>query len=125
MKAKWVGSWRLTINLPALNASSLGLSTFFEDGNLIASEIPMLQESAAHGSWAAHGDEQGEYAFIFFIGSPEAAKWQEGRVNGGVVYARATDAWSGPFTIQMTDQDGTITFDQSGTITATRIGSRL
>jgi len=124
MKTKWIGSWKLSFTVEKQNITSKGLCTFFEDGNVMADEIPMPQETSGHGSWVSTEANEGYYTFVSLFGNSEAGKWNEGTVSGKVKYDPKTDQWTGPYTIVLVDQDGNETFSDSGTMNATRISAR-
>jgi hypothetical protein len=120
----WVGSWNAVITVEQQAASFTGFMTFFSDGNVIADENPALYETSGHGNWVSIGADSGAYTFVFIIGSAEPAQWMTGTVNGELNYDAQVDQWSGPFTIQLVDQDGNEVFSSTGTMSGKRIGAR-
>jgi hypothetical protein len=117
----WVGSWNTQITVVAQNATFPGFITFFGDGNVLADEAPSPLETSGHGNWVSTGKNSGAYTFVVLVGNADPSQWLQYTVSGQVNYDPKADTWSGPFTIHIVDQDGTLIFDDTGTMDSTRI----
>ena len=120
----WVGSWKVEITVVAQNATFPGMLTFFSDGNVLADESPSPLETSGHGSWIRTAKNSGAYTFVVLVGNADPSQWLQYTVSGQVNYDPQTDTWSGPFTIHIVDQDGTVILDDTGTMdNSTRISA--
>lgn len=125
-KSKFViGSWNVVITVVNQNATFPGFITFFNDGNVIADEVPSPLETSGHGSWVGAGNNRYAYRFDFLYGSTEPGKWMKGTVSGSVNYDQETDQWSGPFAIVIVDQDGNEVLSDMGIMNGRRIPAEL
>jgi hypothetical protein len=116
-----VGAWDVSITVVGQNATFPGFLSFFNDGNLIADELPSPLETSAHGSWVSTGQNQAVYTASFLIGSTTPNEWIKGTINGSLRYDPHADSWNGPFTINIVDQSGNPVLSDTGTMDATRI----
>jgi hypothetical protein len=117
----WIGSWDTQVTVVNQNAKFPGLMTFTSDGNVFADETPSPLETTGHGNWIKTGPNEGAYAFIALVGNTNPTQWTKYKVSGTLKFNDKTDQWSGPFKIDVVDQDGHVLLSDTGTMHGTRI----
>src|SRR5664279_4951722 len=127
-----VGSWQLILtdtSQPAGQQTSPSLVTFFADGTLINSDMPVESTgqnsvgvpSAGHGAWLAGLGGQVALTFDELLASATGTFLGTVRVTASVAVG-ATDTLAGSYSVVIVGPDGSSQLASgSGTLTGTRI----
>lgn len=119
---KLPGAWSVEVTT-VLQGTWSSLMTFTSDGTMLADEPPGPGETTGHGNWVPQGRNAARFTFRTFIAVELApgVVTSDLKVVGELEYDSASDAWTGPFKIQIFDPAGNPVFEDTGTFKGTRI----
>jgi hypothetical protein len=116
---KIVGSWRAKATEQTMDKLFMLLFTFGADGSIVAGAVEPGQ-STGHGAWAHGRNDEVRYTFVVLISNP-AGEYAGSFVMGGTLQHDAgKDTWSGPSKTTVSDANGQVFFNSTGTFTLTQ-----
>ncbi len=127
-----VGSWRVTVRIPAADVEGVNLATCGADGTMIVafpSPVPAAPGQGhriefytpAIGSWLASGERGATMTFVSLATDENGAALGSHTVSAEVTVDAAGGSWTGPFQITAAGPAGEAQGSVEGTVSATRI----
>ena len=127
-----VGSWRVTVKIPAADVEASNLATYGADGTVVVafpSPVPAAPGAGhrlefftpALGAWSASGDRGAAMTFVSLAADEQGNPVGTHTVTAEVEVDAAGQSWSGPFRIEVTPATGAAPGVIEGTVAATRI----
>lgn len=127
-----VGSWRVSVHIPGLEATPVNLARISADGGVVVgfpSPTPAAPDAGhaleywttALGEWEATDGQTVGMIFVSLGADETGAPVGSHRVTATVTLDAEGLSWSGPFQIEITDAAGNAAGEVTSTVLADRI----